>query len=50
LADDPYCETNVAAHHPKMGEKLDRLFMGWLEDVGAPNDAVAPFVRPNRRS
>ena len=49
LSEDPYCETNVAAAHPGMVKKLDRLFMDWLEDVGAPDDAVAPFARPHRR-
>jgi arylsulfatase A-like enzyme len=44
LASDPLCEKNVIRGRPAQADMLHRLFVNWLKDVGAPEEALAPYT------
>ena len=43
LTADPYGETNVAAEHPDIVKNLHGRLVQWLQDMDAPDEAVAVF-------
>jgi arylsulfatase A-like enzyme len=43
LEADPYSETNIAAKHPRMLHHLHERLIAWLDEIGAPEEAIAPF-------
>ncbi|MFW6157880.1 MAG: sulfatase-like hydrolase/transferase [Planctomycetota bacterium] len=40
---DRGCDANVAADHPDVCDELHARLLGWLDEVGAPEEAYAPF-------
>lgn len=38
LENDPYGENDVAKSHPDVGTELHGEFLGWLEEIGAPEE------------
>ena len=43
LETDPYAERDLAGDHPTIVRELRERFVGWLHDIGAPEDAIAVF-------
>jgi hypothetical protein len=41
---DPYAEHNVSVDHPTLVDDLHQRLLAWLEDIGAPPEAIAMFV------
>ena len=44
LEADPYAETNIIADHPAVADDLHAKLVGWLRDIGAPDEALAVFA------
>jgi arylsulfatase A-like enzyme len=44
LETDPYGEENIAEEHPDVVAELHAELVDWLEDIGAPDAAVEPFM------
>ncbi len=44
LADDPAAERDVAAGHPQAVKEIHGKLLAWLEEMGAPSEAVEVFT------
>jgi arylsulfatase A-like enzyme len=43
LAADPYAEHNLAPDYPQVVRELHARFLGWMHEIGAPQEARAVF-------
>ena len=48
LASDPYGESDVAKSHPDVVAELHGKFLGWLEEIGAPEELKGVLSSANR--
>lgn len=44
LDDDPYGERNVAQEHPDIVEEMHDKLIRWLEEIGAPDEAIEVYT------
>lgn len=44
LRSDPYADVNIAAEYPEQVGILHKCLVQWLRDIGAPVEALKPFV------
>lgn len=43
IVTDPYAETNLIADHPDLAEVLHKQIKQWLQEIDAPEDAIAVY-------